>query len=130
MSENTSEAAPSAARAARRGTGPDLDAMTAQELVAHISEAQAKLREKQEAAKTALREKWKAEAAEAGLSIDAVMPGLASHGATRGKRSETGGSLPVKFRGPNGETWSGRGKLPKWLQTMEAEGRKRDDFKA
>lgn len=25
------------------------------------------------------------------------------------------GTAPVQFRGPNGETWSGRGRQPKWL---------------
>ncbi|WP_370655812.1 H-NS histone family protein, partial [Paracraurococcus lichenis] len=32
------------------------------------------------------------------------------------------------YRGPNGETWSGRGRLPKWLHAAEAEGKSRDSF--
>ncbi len=38
--------------------------------------------------------------------------------------------MPVaaKYRGLNGETWSGRGKAPKWLTNLEAQGRKKDEF--
>jgi len=36
--------------------------------------------------------------------------------------------VAVKYRGPNGETWSGRGKAPNWLTSLQAQGRERDDF--
>jgi DNA-binding protein H-NS len=45
------------------------------------------------------------------------------------QRSDAGRPLRVKYRGPNSETWSGRGRLPKWLQTLEAEGRDREEFR-
>lgn len=32
-----------------------------------------------------------------------------------------GRKLPVKFRGPNGETWAGRGRLPAWMQGQDKE---------
>ncbi|WP_407927987.1 H-NS family nucleoid-associated regulatory protein [Belnapia arida] len=35
----------------------------------------------------------------------------------------------MRFRGPNGEEWSGRGCLPKWLHAMQAEGRNREEFR-
>lgn len=34
----------------------------------------------------------------------------------------------AKFRGPNGETWSGRGLMPRWLTALVAQGRTKDDF--
>lgn len=37
-------------------------------------------------------------------------------------------SVPVKFRGPNGETWSGRGLTPRWLSALLGQGRTRDEF--
>lgn len=37
---------------------------------------------------------------------------------------------PVKYKGPGGETWSGRGKQPVWLRTLIDGGRKLEDFKA
>jgi len=38
------------------------------------------------------------------------------------------GKVPPKFRGPGGETWSGRGNAPRWLVALEADGKKRDSF--
>ena len=37
-------------------------------------------------------------------------------------------AVAAKYRGPNGETWSGRGRAPNWLATLEAQGRKRAEF--
>jgi DNA-binding protein H-NS len=36
--------------------------------------------------------------------------------------------VAIKYRGPNGETWSGRGKAPNWLTSLEAQGRHKDEF--
>jgi DNA-binding protein H-NS len=33
-----------------------------------------------------------------------------------------------KYRGPNGETWAGRGLAPRWLTALEKKGKKRDSF--
>lgn len=33
-----------------------------------------------------------------------------------------------KYRGPNGETWAGRGLPPRWLTALEKKGKKRDGF--
>jgi len=38
-------------------------------------------------------------------------------------------AAPIKFRGPNGEAWSGRGKLPKWLKAATANGQSVDAFR-
>ena len=37
-------------------------------------------------------------------------------------------AVAAKYRGPNGETWSGRGRAPTWLVTLEAQGRQRAEF--
>jgi DNA-binding protein H-NS len=37
--------------------------------------------------------------------------------------------VPIKSRHPDtGETWTGRGKAPRWITGIEAEGKKREDF--
>lgn len=36
--------------------------------------------------------------------------------------------VPVKYAGPKGEFWTGRGRAPKWLETLEAAGRSRSEF--
>jgi DNA-binding protein H-NS len=33
-----------------------------------------------------------------------------------------------KYRGPNGEAWSGRGLTPRWLSTLIAQGQSKDSF--
>jgi DNA-binding protein H-NS len=34
----------------------------------------------------------------------------------------------AKFSGPNGETWSGRGLMPRWLTALVAQGHSREEF--
>ena len=36
--------------------------------------------------------------------------------------------VAAKYRGPNGETWSGRGLTPKWLATLIAAGQTKESF--
>jgi DNA-binding protein H-NS len=39
------------------------------------------------------------------------------------------GPVPPKYRHPGtGETWTGRGKAPRWVTEAEATGRSRDEF--
>ena len=45
-----------------------------------------------------------------------------------GKRGSRG-PVPAKYRHPDtGETWTGRGKAPRWVTQAEAAGGKRDEF--
>jgi len=37
-------------------------------------------------------------------------------------------ALPVKYRGPEGQEWSGRGTVPKWLKDLLVDGKTREDF--
>lgn len=34
----------------------------------------------------------------------------------------------AKFKGPDGETWSGRGRMPRWLAALAAQGQPKEDF--
>ena len=43
-------------------------------------------------------------------------------------KKKTVGTVAAKFRGPNGEAWSGRGLMPRWLAALVAQGRKKEDF--
>jgi DNA-binding protein H-NS len=36
--------------------------------------------------------------------------------------------VEAKYRGPNGESWSGRGLMPKWMKALVAEGKSKQDF--
>jgi DNA-binding protein H-NS len=108
----------------------DLDSMSAQELTALIQAAEAKRAEKQDEARAALIEEFRGKAAELGLEFEKLIPGGSqAQSSTRRTRRDAGGSVAARFRGPNGETWSGRGRMPKWLSAMEASGRKREEFR-
>jgi DNA-binding protein H-NS len=104
----------------------DLDGMSVQELSALIEAAETKRREKAEQEKTAFIAETRERAAKLGLSFDALFPMLSG---TRKARKEGGGTVPVKYRGPEGQEWSGRGRLPNWLSALETQGRKREEFK-
>ena len=71
-----------------------------------------------------IREKIKAY----GLSAQDL--GLAGGGAaTRRKRSSATKKSVAKYRGPNGETWSGgRGRKPRWVTEALAAGKKLEQF--
>lgn len=49
-------------------------------------------------------------------------------GASSKKTQKSSNPAPAKFRGPNGETWSGRGLMPRWLSSLVAQGRTKDEF--
>ena len=44
------------------------------------------------------------------------------------KKEKPASVVAAKFRGPNGETWSGRGLTPRWLAALLAQGKTKDDF--
>ena len=45
-----------------------------------------------------------------------------------GSSPKTRGRVAAKYRGPNGETWSGRGRRPGWLEQALKDGRTLGDF--
>lgn len=49
---------------------------------------------------------------------------------TRAKRASSakGAMVAPKYRGPNGETWTGRGLMPRWLSALVAQGRTKEEF--
>jgi DNA-binding protein H-NS len=51
----------------------------------------------------------------------------------RATKADTGAKkaakpVEAKVRGPNGESWSGRGLAPKWLTALMAEGKTKEEF--
>jgi len=48
--------------------------------------------------------------------------------ARKAASGKTGIPAPIKFRGPNGETWSGRGLMPRWLSALVAQGNSKEKY--
>ena len=92
-----------------------------------IRRAQEKQQERQEEAKAVLLAEFRQKAASLGLQVNLEL--LETPASTRRRRSDAGQILPVRYRGPNGETWSGRGHPPNWLTGLEAVGRNREEFR-
>src|SRR5262245_42305596 len=57
---------------------------------------------------------------------------LAALGANVGGRGRAstlkGIKVAAKYRGPNGETWAGRGAMPRWMAVAVKDGKTREDF--
>src|SRR4051812_20047559 len=85
-----------------------LERLSMDEISTLIESAQQMRQKRLENRRTQLLEKWRTEAAEAGMSLDDLLT------PSRRPRRDSGGTGPSKFRGPSGETWSGRGRPPNW----------------
>jgi DNA-binding protein H-NS len=75
----------------------------------------------------------RARAADLGVPLSQLAQTAGGRGGAKkaaGSRMRGGSraSPPVKYRGPNGETWSGRGRPARWLAALEAQGRRREEF--
>ena len=93
------------------------------------------LEQKTEGERKTFVEEVTARAAGLGMSIadllkravpDAVMSSRRVTTAKKagGKRASPG----VKYRGPKGEEWGGRGRPARWITELEAQGKKRADY--
>jgi DNA-binding protein H-NS len=59
---------------------------------------------------------------EFGITIDDLKGGV--------KKSKSRGAVAAKYRNPaTGDSWSGRGRAPRWLADAMAKGRSKEDFK-
>ena len=97
----------------------NLNGLSAKELMELRNNVDKAIAERKQAEKAELKRKMTDMAAAAGLSLADVM------GTAR-----RGGTVQPKYRNPdNGsETWSGRGRQPKWLVAKLKKGSKREDF--
>jgi DNA-binding protein H-NS len=99
------------------------DTLAPQELRILLDSAEAKQLEKLESAKTEALTEIKNKLNELGLTVNDLFP------QAKRKRRVSGSTLPIKYRSPNGQTWTGRGRVPKWIQQLELEGRNREEYK-
>jgi len=71
-------------------------------------------------AKQSVLEEMKGKLSALGLSLNDVMP------TKRTRKSKP--SVSIKYRSPDGETWSGRGHAPLWLRQLELQGHSREEY--
>ena len=64
-----------------------------------------------------------------GIMRSAKGPGKpAASSGKRGPSKSAGTVVAPKFRGPNGETWTGRGLMPRWLSALVVAGKTKEQF--
>lgn len=106
----------------------DLTKLSRQDLSKLKSDVERELKKRERKEKSAAKKKIQAIAQSAGFSIgelfDEKKPKAAKPAA--GKRAKA----KVKFRDPKNakNTWSGRGRMPKWLAAEVEKGKKKEDF--
>ena len=97
-----------------------LDHLPAQALMKIRDLAETKRLEKLDEAENAVIAEMRQKLEELGVTYDLVV--------RRKRKRDNGSVLQAKYRGPNGEQWSGRGFAPLWLRTLEAEGHDREEY--
>ena len=111
-----------------------LEGLTVADLDSVVAEAEKQREARRETGRRELVEEFRSRAAEMGLSLEELLGNGAQPGRPPGKArsGRTGASAsprPAKYRDPEtGETWSGRGRVPRWLKAAERRGRKREEF--
>ncbi len=63
-----------------------------------------------------------------GVKAKAGKAGVSAKRVGTGAKKKSASTLAAKYRGPNNETWSGRGLMPRWLAALVAQGRTKEDF--
>ena len=63
-----------------------------------------------------------------GVKAKAGKAGVAAKRVDAGVKKKSASAVVAKYRGPNNETWSGRGLTPRWLAALLAQGQKKEDF--
>ena len=99
---------------------PQVDKLSLKELIELRTRIEKAIVTSQERERTNLRAKFESMASEAGFGLTELF----------GSRSTKGRTVPVKYLNPDnpGETWSGRGRKPKWLVAKLDKGKKITDF--
>ena len=94
--------------------------LTPQELSRVRDAAEQKRKSRLEDAKAAVLEEMQGKLNELGLTLKDVFP--------QQKARKSKPAPPVKYRSPDGETWSGRGHAPLWLRQLELQGHSREEY--
>jgi DNA-binding protein H-NS len=101
-----------------------MDTLSAQELGIIRTEADRKRQGKLKQARLSFVAEMREKAEQLELTLEEVL-GLEEESKKRPKRAA---SPKAKYRSPDGQEWSGRGRAAKWLLDLEAQGRSRDEF--
>lgn len=63
-----------------------------------------------------------------GITIQDLESGGRIRKTAAGKTEKSSKPAPAKFKGPNGEVWSGRGLMPRWLSALINQGHTKEEY--
>ena len=103
---------------------PDISKLKLQELYELQDLVEKTIEEKKEGEKKVLIDKMRALSRGAGLELEDVIDGIVREKTKKKK------IIAMKYKNPadENETWSGRGRKPKWLEKSLKDGKKLEDF--
>jgi DNA-binding protein H-NS len=103
---------------------PNLEKLTIKELNDLATRISEEIEHRKEAEKATIKQRIEELANKAGVSIHEL------YGMNRGRGAGRGGKVAPKYRNPDNkmETWTGRGRQPRWLVAKLAKGGKLADF--
>jgi DNA-binding protein H-NS len=106
----------------------NLDTLTVAELLALDARIKAELARARDRARAALKAQIDAFLADFDLEPADI---AALYGFKTGRASRKGVKVATKYRNPTvpAETWSGRGRRPRWLMALTAQGRQLEEFR-
>ena len=106
----------------------NLDNLSVPELNQLIEDAKVTLDSKKQGAKAQLIEEMREKAAQLGLELEDLLARPGPRTNVRKPRSDAGKVVAAKYRSPEGETWTGRGRMPRWLMEAMYHGKAKEDF--
>lgn len=104
--------------------GPNLDKMTLRELRDLESKVGSAIARAQDRERADLKQRIEDLTAKAGVSVQEL------YNMSRGRGAGRGGKVAIKYMNPENksETWTGRGRQPRWLAAKLSKGSKLQDF--
>src|SRR5207249_7267572 len=101
-----------------------MELLNAQELRVIRDSAEKQRLGKLKDAKTSVIAEMRQKFGELDLTLEEV---LELEGNKRSRRV-SGATIKIKYHSPDGDTWSGRGRVPVWLKKLEEEGHNREEY--
>ena len=109
--------------ATRKTTKPNIDNLDLAALEALNKATQQRIADVREEERMKLRAEFEQKSSSMGFSLAEVV------GAKRLPRSGRKTASKPKYADPNSDkTWSGHGRVPRWMKDFEESGRKREEF--
>ncbi|HKH46223.1 MAG TPA: H-NS histone family protein [Thermoanaerobaculia bacterium] len=120
------------AKTASRGNAVDISGMDLEELRELRRAVDQRIAEQEEEQQRSVYDEIHRLATDAGTSVEQLLQRYGGRASRRGSQGgkKQGGEKEARYRNPQNpdETWSGRGRQPKWLSSALKSGRRLEEF--